>query len=276
VFKSAAAQMVKGERMAATGPKSTMHTVQGMKIEVERMGKGKPILVFTSEEQLERGSAALANLALDHEVIMPSLPGYGRSERPDWIRNPDDISYIMMDLLDELHLGPVPVIGFSLGGWIVTEIATKSNAYFSKIILVDSYGVKVGGAYERDIADIWTLHADKVLKLKWHDVAKGKRDFPSMSEHDLQIIARNVESTARFCWEPYMHSINMTKRLHRIKVPTQFIWGENDGITPLAYGRGFSALILGSKFTTIGRAGHYPHLEQNDDFIKAIRPFLGA
>jgi pimeloyl-ACP methyl ester carboxylesterase len=267
---------MKGEIMAGKGLKSSFHTVQGMKIDVERIGKGKPIILFASEEQLERHCAALANLALDHEVILPSLPGYGRSERPDWIRGPDDLSYIMMDLLDDLKLGPVPAIGFSLGGWIITEIATKADKYFSKIVLVDSYGVKIGGAYERDIADIWTMHADKVMKLKWHDPAKGKRDFPTMSEDELQIVARNIESTARFCWEPYMHTIHMTKRLHRIKVPTHFIWGENDGITPLAYGRAFCALILGAKFTTIANAGHYPHLEQSDDFIKAVRPFLGA
>jgi pimeloyl-ACP methyl ester carboxylesterase len=268
--------MMKGERMAAAGQKKEFHTIAGMNIEVERIGKGKPLLVFASEEQLERGCAAIANLGLDHEVIMPSLPGYGHSERADWIRNPEDLSYIIMDLLDAMKLQGVPAIGFSLGGWLIAEIATKTNQYFSKIVLVDSYGVKLGGAYDRDIADIWTLHADKVLKLKWHDVAKGKRDFPSMTEEELTIIARNIESTARFCWEPYMHTVHMTKRLHRIKVPTQFIWGENDGITPVAYGRGFSALIPHSKFNSIARAGHYPHLEQSDEFIKIVRPFLGA
>ena len=82
----------------------------------------------------------------------------------------------------------------------------------------------------RDIADFWSLHPSEVLKLKWHDPEKGKRDFPSMPEEKLTVVARNVESLARFCWEPFMHNPKLKRRLHRIKVPTRLIWGEHDGI----------------------------------------------
>ncbi len=249
-------------------------TVLDMKVEVERMGKGKPVLVLSGEEQLEQASAALADLAKDHELIFVSPPGFGRSERPDWISGPEDLSFILMDVLSALNLGPVPVIGFSLGGWLIAEIATKDDRFFSKLVFVNSYGVKIGGPFDRDINDIWTTHADKVAKWKWHDVEKGKRDFPSMAEDDLKIVARNVESTARFCWQPYMHNPKLTKRIHRIKTPSLFVWGENDGITPVTYGRAYSQLIAGSKFAAIPNAGHFPHIEQPEAFLKSVRSFL--
>ena len=68
------------------------------------------------------------------------------------------------------------------------------------------------------------------MALKWHDAAKGKRDFKSMPEDALTIVARNRESFARFGWEPYLHNPKLKHRLHRIKVPTLLVWGENDGI----------------------------------------------
>ncbi|MFM1816364.1 MAG: hypothetical protein RLZ98_3059, partial [Pseudomonadota bacterium] len=110
-------------------------TLSGMKIEVTRRGKGAPLLVLYGEEALEFGSAALDDLAKDHELIMPSLPGFGTSERPDWVSRPDDSAYVVLDLVDRLKLKDVPVIGFSYGGWIAAEVATKDDGFMSRLVL---------------------------------------------------------------------------------------------------------------------------------------------
>ena len=81
------------------------------------------------------------------------------------------------------------------------------------------------------------------MALKWHDPAKGKRDFKSMPEDELTIVARNRETFARFGWEPYLHNPKLKHRLHRIKVPTLLIWGENDGIVTPQYGEAYRKLI---------------------------------
>jgi pimeloyl-ACP methyl ester carboxylesterase len=49
--------------------------------------------------------------------------------------------------------------------------------------------------------------------------------------------------------------------LYRIKIPTQIIWGERDGLVAPAHGHAFHEGITGSKFTTIPNAGHLPHVE---------------
>src|SRR5215470_12466564 len=104
--------------------------ISGMELEVERRGQGAPLLVLCGEEALELDSPVLAELARDHELIIPSPPGFGRSERPDWIGSPDDISYLYLDLIEALDLDRLPAIGFSLGGWIALEMATKDDAFF--------------------------------------------------------------------------------------------------------------------------------------------------
>lgn len=249
-------------------------TIGDAKIELERRGKGKPLLLLASEEALESEAPFVDELARKFEVIIPSAPGYGRSNRPDWITNMDDIAYIYLDLIEKLDLKKVTVMGFSLGGWIAAEMATKDDSRIAKLVLVDAYGIKVSGPYDRDIQDIWLEHPRKVMALKWHDVEKGKRDFPSMPEDKLAIIARNIETTARFCWEPYMHNPKLKHRLHRIQVPTLVVWGKSDGIVTPDYGKAYSKMIKGAKFATIAKAGHYPHLEQPQAFLKALSGFV--
>ena len=95
-----------------------------------------------------------------------------------------------------------------------------------------------------------------------------------MSDAELTIIARNNESFARFCWDPYMHNPKLKRFLHRVRVPTLFVWGEDDGIVTPDYGRAYARLIPGAEFAIVGGAGHYPHLEQPAEFMSLVRRFL--
>jgi pimeloyl-ACP methyl ester carboxylesterase len=260
--------------MLTTDQRRTVIHVTGMDIELERRGSGQPLLLLYGEEGLEPEAPFLDELAKNYEVFIPSPPGFGNSERPDWISSLDDVSYIYLDLVEKLALKNAPVVGFSLGGWLAAEIATKDDSFISKLVLVDAYGIKPGGPFDRDIADFWSLHPSQVLKLKWHDTEKGKRDFPSMPEEKLTIVARNIESLARFCWDPFMHNPKLKHRLHRIKVPTRVIWGEHDGIVAPAYGKAYAEAIPGATLQVIPGAGHFPHLEQPESFMAALREFL--
>jgi pimeloyl-ACP methyl ester carboxylesterase len=167
------------------------------------------------------------------------------------------------------------VIGCSFGGWIAAEMATKDDGFISRLVLVDPYGVKVGKPTEREIADVWLLSAEEVMALKWHDVVKGKRDFKSMPEDKLTVVARERETFARFGWEPYLHNPKLKHRLHRIKVPTLLIWGENDGIVTTRYGEAYRNLIPGARMAVIPQAGHLPHIEQPRTVLAELDKFLG-
>ncbi|MDP2354571.1 MAG: alpha/beta hydrolase [Beijerinckiaceae bacterium] len=248
--------------------------VHGIDIEVRTYGTGSPLVLLAGEEQLEVDSPFVKELARDHKVIMPSPPGFGVSGRPDWLTSPDDLAYIMLDLMEILGLENVPVVGCSLGGWIAAEMATKNDSSFSRLALIGAYGVKVGGPFDVDIQDLWIQHPSKVTAMKWRDVEKSKRDYASMADEQLSVIARNTESFARFCWEPYMHNPKLKHRLHRIATPTLVIWGENDGVASTAYGKAYAGLIEGAEFTTIPEAGHYPQIEQPDAVLKPLRAFL--
>ena len=256
--------------------KTQFYPIQGLQMEVERRGAGKPLLLLLSEEAaFEHDAPFISELASKHELIIPQPPGFGKSERPDWVSSPDDIAYMYLDLVETLGLKNIPVVGLSLGGYIAAQMAIKDDSFISKLVMVDSFGVKIGGPFDRDVQDIWTSHPDKVAAWKWADPANGKRDLSARSEDELSIVARNIESFARFCWEPYMHDPKLKVRMHRVKVPSLFIWGARDGVVSPDYGKAYSQLVAGSKFVTIANAGHYPHLEQPAAFLKEVNAFLG-
>lgn len=256
----------------------TIHQIgpsEDLKLEIVRRGKGPPLLLLPGEEALETDAPFLDELAQSYEIIIPSPPGFGHSTRPDWVTGPDDIAYMVLDVVDALGLKGVPVIGFSFGGWIAAEMATKNDGFISKLVLVDPYGVKTGKPTDREIADVWLLNPDEVKALKWHDAAKGERDFKAMPEDKLTIVARNIETFTRFGWEPYLHNPKLKHRLHRIKAPTLLVWGENDGIVTPTYGEAYRKLIPGSRLAVIPQAGHLPHIEQPQAFLAELRKFLG-
>ena len=250
--------------------------VAGIRLELRRTGRGRPLLLLHSEDALECEPPFLDLLTAQHEVIIPSPPGFGRSERPDWVSAPDDIAYVYLELIDRLKLGGVDVLGCSLGGWIALEMATKEPAVFYRMALVAPYGAKFLGPAERDIADIWMLPPGEVTQRKWFDPQKGERDYKAMPEDKLSIIARNNESFARFCWEPYMHNPKLRHRLHRVTAPTLFLRGESDGLVSADYVSAYARLLPHARVQTMRAAGHSPHLEQPEAFARTVLQFLEA
>jgi pimeloyl-ACP methyl ester carboxylesterase len=253
----------------------SMINVHGVDIEIDTVGAGPTLLFLPSQEQIEIDGAFVDALARSHRVIIASPPGFGRSGRPDWATTPDDLAYVMLDLAEILGLSDAVLVGAALGGWIAAEMVTKDESMFSKLVLIDPYGVKIGGPLDVDYQDVWTLHPEKVAAMKWFDRSKGVRDYKSMSDDELGVVARNMESFARFCWEPYMHNPKLRHRLHRVTLPTLVLWGENDGVATPAFGRAYADLIMGSQFQTIPSAGHFPHVEQPEAVAQALRAFLG-
>src|SRR5919108_3873316 len=56
--------------------------------------------------------------------------------------------------------------------------------------------------------------------------------------------------------------------------PTLIVWGERDNTIPLAHGRAAHELVPGSRFETLPRAAHFPHLEDPDGLAAVLRDFL--
>lgn len=236
-------------------------TVQGVRTELVRGGRGQPAIFLHPGLGLFGAKPFLELLTSRFDVIAPSHPGFGQSELPQWMSNVDDLAYFHLDLLRALDVRDAILIGASFGGWIASEMAIKSTVCITHLVLVDALGIKVGDRESRDIADIYGLPRSEVDRRSFVDPAK-KPDLAAMRDDDLATVARNRESEALFGWSPYMHNPKLHHRLTRIEIPTSVLWGESDGIVGPDYGRAFAAAIPGAVFQVIKDAAHHPHIEQ--------------
>jgi pimeloyl-ACP methyl ester carboxylesterase len=64
-------------------------------------------------------------------------------------------------------------------------------------------------------------------------------------------------------------------RLHLLDgFPTLIVWGERDNTIPLSHGRRAHESVPGSRFETLPRAAHFPHLEDAEGLAAVLRDFL--
>jgi pimeloyl-ACP methyl ester carboxylesterase len=245
-----------------------------VQLEMLRQGDGRTLLFLHGGYGLDFEAAWLERLAKHVDVIAPSHPGFGASERPNSITTVDDISYFYLDLLDELDLRDVTLVGVSFGAWIAAELAVKSTKRLARLVMANAVGIKVSQRETRDIADIFAMTEAEFTTAAFADPAIGTRDYKSMSDAEVLRVARNREALARFSWSPYMHDPKLRTRLHRIEVPTLFVWGSQDHIVSQEYGRAYCAAVPGGRFESIEGAGHFPHVEQAGGFATRVLAFM--
>ncbi|MBV9378417.1 MAG: alpha/beta hydrolase [Alphaproteobacteria bacterium] len=252
-----------GERLA----------VGEIELEVVRHGAGRAIVLLHGFQPIDSAARFVELLARHGEVIAPSSPGFGHSERPEDFDTVYDLVHLYLDLLDVLG-GGVTLVGFSFGGWLAAEVAAACSHRIDKLVLVDPLGIKVGDRETRDILDIFNASPEEVRRSSWHDPERFAPDFNAMSDEALVVYARSREALCLYAWHPYMYNPQLPRWLGRIKVPTMLLWGESDLVVTPDYGRAYSRLIPGSRFELIDRAGHHPEIEQPEAFAERVSRFL--
>ena len=247
--------------------------VAGVSLEMVGAGSGPPLLFLHAGDYFAQNRQFLDRLARGWRVLAPRHPGFGRTARPDGLRSVHDLAYLYLDLLDQLSLGDVTLVGAGFGGWIALELCVRSTARIGRLVLIDSLGLKFGGREDRDIADIWALAPDELARRSFRDTTRFLPDYSRLSDEELTAIARDREATAFYGWRPYMHDPGLLQWLHRVRVPALVLWGEADGIVTPAYGEKLSRALPAARFEPIANAAHHPQIEQPEPVAAAIERF---
>jgi pimeloyl-ACP methyl ester carboxylesterase len=250
--------------------------ISGVAVDVATTGDGPALLYLHGGYGLAGHEGCLEALAKTHRVISPTLPGFGHSELPRAYTGVDDLAYFGLDLAANLDLRDTILVGTCFGGWVAAEMAVRSTARFSRLVLIDALGVKFGDHLTRDITDIHALYPAEIDKALYANPSMAARDATKLSDEELTAIVRNSEALTLFGWKPYMHNPKLANWLHRVDIPTLVLWGERDGMVSTDYGRKYAEAIPGARFESIANAGHYPSLEQPAVTADLIAGFAGA
>jgi len=247
-----------------------------LSLEGRMAGEGPPLLFLHGGDYVAQNGPFLDRLASHWRVTAPRHPGFGTSAMPAGFRTVHDLAYLYLDWLDQEGLDDVTVVGSSFGGWIALEMCVRSVTRVGRLVLIDTLGIKFGGREEREIADIYALPAEEVLRRTFFAAERAAPDYSGLDDAEAASIASDRAATALYGWRPYMHDPSLRRWLHRVRVPSLVIWGQSDGIVTLSYGEKIHRSLPDARFELISEAGHYPQIEQPDAVTDAIERFVRA
>ena len=249
--------------------------VRGAKVRVLTGGTGPPLLVLGDAEGAS-WNPLLERLSELHTVYHPEHPGFGQSDEGEGIDTVHDLAFFHLDLLSELGLESVSIVGFSLGGWIAADLAAIEPDRVERLVLVGPMGLRVDGVTQ---PDVFMLSAGQVAELTYlrrdlYERAAAEITTREADPEALSVYLRNRVAVAHLAWNPYFHDPKLPLRAHRARMPTLLIWGTEDRIVPPEHGRRWAELLPDARLELIADAGHLPHVEQPERFLSRLMPFL--
>ena len=247
--------------------------VAGLPISLQRGGGGDPLLVLHHETGNPGWLDFHDALAAGREVILPTLPGWDGSDRPDWARSVRDLAAVASLLLNELQIDRCAVVGLGFGGYIAAEMAASGQSRFSHLVLVNPMGLQPAEGEIRD--QFLEAHADYVRSC-FADPANFHALYGEDPDTE-QLIAwdANREMTARVAWKPFLYSQTLPHLLPSVRVPTLVVRGAADTVVPAAAARQYVDLLADAQLQELAGAGHMAESDQPDTLAAMISEFLG-
>ena len=255
-------------------PADVRTEILGLAIRSQHRGKGQRVIVLHHSFGNPGWLDLYEQLAQEHEVIVPDLPGFGLSDRPEWARDVRDLAILIGMWVDRIGSVPVAVVGMGFGGWIAAELATMAPHRVSHLVLVGAAGIL---PRHGRIADQMLVSHTKYLRDAFFaDDAYEAAFGAEPSDELLETLDINREMVARVAWKPYMYNRRLEALLPEVDASALIVWGEHDRTVPLECGERYAELLSDARLEIISDAGHAIDFERPSELARAIQQHLAG
>ena len=259
-------------------------------------GEGPPVLLLhglgaTNASMLP----TLADLARDHRVIAPDLPGFGESAKP--IRSYDAGYYAewVLALMDELGIDRADLVGNSMGGRIAIEAGLVSPERIrSTVLLAPSPAFMKRRQFVRIVRFLRPELALVPLPVPTRRVVTGIKQmfsrpdrladawYWSAADEFVRIfntargrIAFFAAARQIYLEEPWGQT-GFWDRLPGLEVPSLFVWGRRDRLVPAAFAAHVERVLPAATSVVLEDCGHVPQFELPERTHALAREFLSS
>ena len=246
-------------------------------IYIDDLGKGHPFVFVHGF----LGSSEMWSLQKDYfkskfRIISPSLPGFGESHKAPSLNSINDMANFVLQVIEEKEINKFHLIGHSMGGMIVQEIAKIAGDKIEKLICFATSSIgEIPGRFETMDESIRRLNDEGINELKnrippkWF--VKGKKDKNYFfCENAVTHISEETASNALHAMKKW----NRFENLKNIKNQTLIIWGDQDTAYNLEQVETLNKNIPNSQLKIINGCSHNAHLEEPDKINQIIEEFL--
>jgi haloalkane dehalogenase len=236
-------------------------------------GDGAPVVMLHGEPTWSFLWRKVAPPLLEagHRVILPDLPGFGRSDKPidhDWYSY-DRMVDAVATLLEQLDVRGATLVLHDWGGPIGLRLAVEHPARVDRLVVMDT-GLFTG---EQPMSEAWHRFAAFVERAEelpigflvrrgcftdpGDDVA-GAYDAPFPNEAS-KAGARAFPAILPLTPEApgAAEGARVLAALRQDRRPLLMLWGEHDLPLPLVAGEAFASALGRSAPTVVPGAGHY-------------------
>lgn len=205
------------------------------------------------------------------EVLVPELPGFGKTSPPEEPWNIDNYVDWAIDFTQKYNWEKFNLLGHSFGGGLAVKIAAKYPEKIEKLILCAPAVIREKRKK--------VLSIEKTAKV-------GKKIFEKIKREDILEFFGKVFGKLLFSFDYYkakgpmketfkkIVSEDLKDNLKKIKVPTLILWGGKDHMVPLRYAERIKKEIDNAKLIIFSGARHGVNLEIPDKLAKEILSFL--
>lgn len=234
--------------------------LEGRKLRYLKGGSGRPLMVLHHSTGNLGWLPIHEQLASNFQVIVPDMPGYGGSERPDWAREPRDLAILMLQALDKLGLEQINLVGLGFGGFVAAEMATMNQSRLASLVLIGAPGIQPD---EGEIMDQMMVDYPEYVKAGFAEEATFVKLFGEPVDQEVQTVWDfSREMTARLTWKPYMFNRRLPHLLKEVQTPALLIWGERDAVVPPVVGQQYKRALRNAKLEVVRGCGHLVEMEE--------------
>jgi pimeloyl-ACP methyl ester carboxylesterase len=246
-------------------PKSRSFDSEGIRIHFRQLGpsQGEPVISLhgwlSSGDQLI-GSATTILLADEgFRVIVPDLRGHGQSDKPHGVE--DYGAQMVLDLvrlMDHLKLPKAHLIGYSMGGMIVTKLMVDHPDRVASAVIGGNGGIRE--AYDFRFVDAFAKSISEgtnlgdALMANWPLLRAGPLDdnlrtmFHAFNDQDGVALSAVASS-----WRQLMVS---QEQLKSVRIPTLVIYGDREMPNNRLFAEELGRLVVDTRTIVIMGEGH--------------------
>ena len=242
----------------------------------KRTGKGSPLVLvhgYLGGQDMWKFQEDLKN---DYDLIMPSLAGYGESSEmtaPSTIRG--NVIQIF-ELLDSLKIDTFNLLGHSMGGMIVQEMAALYPNRINKLICFGTGSIGVLPNRFETIEESRNKIKQLGLNETRKNIAKTWFVDYSIGQGYKLCLDQGAKATSQAAlasldaWDDW----DGRGQLSLIKAQTLILWAKNDRSYDFNQQEILNNGIRNSKLKIINGCAHNAHMEKPDLINKIIKDFL--
>ena len=287
------------------GPTSRIYFSQRLRLHYVDWGNaGAPLLVLVhgGRDHCRNWDWVAEELRRDWHVIAPDLRGHGDSQ---WSQDGTYLMagyiYDLAQLIHQLKVPTVTIIGHSLGGNIALRYSGLYPETVSKLIAIEGLGPSAKMLRERLARGFpermrhWIGEQRALsgrMARRYASIEDAYRRMQEENQHlspeqarhlTLHGVNQNEDGTYSWkfdnyvrSWPPYdMRSQDIETLWGRISCPTLLVYGkESWASNPAEDGR--VAAFQSARVVTIEQAGHWAHHDRLDQFMTLTRSFLAG